>query len=135
MAYNFGYEFRTAWIRNYIFVALALFFTITQFYITLNPGSYSCIWRVNCVNDNVVRAVTDMELPLQTEFATTVMPAYFQRGILGLMIGNAIAIAAYDYYVVNGIRQYFAAKKREKLKAEEAVIAKSATNESKDIII
>lgn len=51
MAFNFGYTFRSAWIKNYTFVALALGFTIIQFYIALVPGYLSCVFRVNCSND------------------------------------------------------------------------------------
>ena len=51
MAFNFGYAFRAAWIRNYLFVALALGFTIILFYVTLVPGKLSCFFRVNCFNE------------------------------------------------------------------------------------
>jgi hypothetical protein len=51
MAFNFGYTFRASWLRNYLFVALALGFSMIQFYITLVPGKLSCLFRVNCSNE------------------------------------------------------------------------------------
>jgi hypothetical protein len=79
MAFNFGYEFRQAWWRNYLFVAFALFYTVIQFYITLVPGEISCVWRVNCVNENTCRGVVTYDaLPIQNPFNTTVMPEQFR---------------------------------------------------------
>ena len=34
--------------------------------------------------------------------------------IFGLMIGNTVAISAYEYFVVNGIRNHYEAKKKRK---------------------
>jgi len=103
IAFNFGYEFRGHFLRNYIFVLLVTFFCTAMIYITFVPGDFSCIWRVNCVNENVRRSVT----------SETVMPDYFQAGIFGLMIGNAFAISGYEYFVVNGSRRYYATKRRQ----------------------
>ena len=112
MAYNFGYEFRQAWCRNYLFVFFATLYTVFHFYATMDLSRFSCMWRVNCINENVVSGVTSSVLPIQNNFNTTVMPEYYRRALLGIMIGNAFAISAWDYFVVNGIRQHFAAKKR-----------------------
>jgi hypothetical protein len=82
-----------------------------QFYITLVPGYLSCVWRVNCDNESVLPSVTTGEpAPIQNSFNTTVMPPDFQRGLIGIMVGNTIAIALYEYYVVNGIRRHYAAR-------------------------
>jgi cation-transporting ATPase 13A3/4/5 len=51
MAFNFGYNFRAAWITNYWFVAFASFFTFIHFYSTMNPSPMSCLFRVNCLNE------------------------------------------------------------------------------------
>lgn len=51
MAYNFGYAFRSNWIKNKHFVLLVFAFTILHFYITLVPGKVSCFFRVNCSNE------------------------------------------------------------------------------------
>jgi len=56
IALNFGYTWRSAWYKNYLFIALATLFTAMQFIMTLYPSSFSCIWRVNC--DNEVRSHT-----------------------------------------------------------------------------
>ncbi len=113
IAFNFGYEFRGNWFRNRIFVALVLLFSTLMIYINFTPGKLSCIWRVNCVNDDARRSVTADTLPIQNPFNTTIMPNDFQAGIFGLMIANAIVLSAYEYFVVNGIRRYYGAKKRQ----------------------
>ena len=113
MTFNFGYEFRQAWWRNYWFVLSAGAFTFLHFYATLVPGKLSCFWRVNCSNENVVNSVTTRELvPIQNPFNTTIMPEDFRVKILFIMIANTIAIMAYEYYVVNGLRLKWAREKR-----------------------
>jgi hypothetical protein len=113
IAFNFGYEFRQAWCRNYLFVFLAALYTFLMFYITLVPGELSCIWRVNCVNEDTCRGVTSHEpLPIQNPFNSTVMPKDFRVTILMLMIFNAVATSGYEFFIVNGIRHRYAAAKR-----------------------
>jgi hypothetical protein len=90
---------------------LATSFAFIHLYITLKPGELSCFWRVNCENENVVTSVTLEPVPIQNDFNTTMMPEYFQRGLIGIMIGNGVAIACWEFFVVNGIRRHFAAKK------------------------
>lgn len=121
MAFNFGYEFRQGWFKNYSFVALAMGYTFMHFYITMKPGKLSCFWRVNCVNENVVTGVTARErMPIQNPYNTTTMPEEFRWKILVIMIANGIAIAAYEYFIVNGIRQRVAAKRLEQADASNA---------------
>jgi predicted P-type ATPase len=112
-AFNFGFEFRRNWFANYILVALVIGYSVIQIYIAFVPGDLSCIWRVNCINENVRKGVTEDKLPIQNVFNTTVMPDSFQRGIVGLMIANAMVIMGYEYFVVNGIRRHYANKKRQ----------------------
>lgn len=110
IAFNFGYEFRQAWCRNYLFVFFAALYTFLMFYITLVPGELSCIWRVNCVNEDTCKGVTAHEpLPIQNPFNTTVMPEDFRVKILLLMIFNAVATSGYEFFIVNGIRRRYAA--------------------------
>ena len=112
MAYNFGYEFRQAWWQNYFFAALVTLFTSLHFYATLTVSKLSCVWRVNCIDQNVVDSITFSKTPIQNIFNTTVMPEYYRLGLIGIMTGNAVAVCAWDYLVVNGMRRYFAARKR-----------------------
>lgn len=53
IALNFGYMWRANFWKNYVFVSLALVFTIMHFVVAIHPSKFSCIWRVNC--DNEVR--------------------------------------------------------------------------------
>jgi hypothetical protein len=129
MAFNFGYEFRRGWFRNYIFVVLATAFAVIHLYITLKPGELSCFWRVNCENQNVVASVTLEPVPIQNDFNTTMMPESFQRGLVGIMIGNGVAIACWEFFAVNGIRRHFAVKKRQlprSIDSEDNAYAQSA---------
>jgi hypothetical protein len=113
MAYNFGYEFRRAWIFNSVLVFFVTAFTVIHFYITLVPSRLSCVFHVNCVNENSIRSVVETApIPIQNPYNTTIMPQYFRRGLIGLMIGNIFAVCGYEYFVVNGIRRYYGRKRR-----------------------
>ncbi|CAB9524521.1 Probable cation-transporting ATPase 13A4 [Seminavis robusta] len=112
MTMNFGYEFRRWWGRNWSFAVLVIGFTILHFFITLVPSKVSCIWRINCENEDVVRSVTSPDLaPIFNPFNTTVMPMSFRWKLVFIMVGNGVAVALYDYFIVNGIRRWKAAKK------------------------
>jgi hypothetical protein len=100
---NFGYEYRQAWYRNYVFVALLVGFATIHVVITLHPGSMSCLWRVNCDNDHIVRSVQNPEpTPIGNYFNSTIMPKSFRLTLLGLMLGNLLAVIGFEYFVVNG---------------------------------
>lgn len=110
-AYNFGYSFRANWFRNYIFVGFFVIWTAFQFAATLSASKFSCIWRVNCDNDNVVRWVTSTEPEaIYNDFNTTVMPMSFRVVLLVLMIANLVLNCAYDYLVVNTALPKFGSK-------------------------
>eukprot|EP00978_Attheya_sp_CCMP212_P034692 scaffold146717_cov64-Attheya_sp.AAC.1 len=95
MVFNFGYNFRAAWIKNYC---------------TMNPSPMSCLFRVNCSNENVVGTITDMtgRMPIQNPYNHTIMPYDFRVIICVIMAANTIAISGYDYFIVNGIRKKLA---------------------------
>jgi predicted P-type ATPase len=113
MAYNFGYEFRRNWLENFRFIFLCCIFSGMLFYVTLVPGKLSCFWRINCDNSNLVYSLSLGEkVPIQNPYATTVMPMKFRLILVTLMVLNAVLNAAWDYFVVNGIRRRLAAKKR-----------------------
>lgn len=107
MAYNFGYEHRAAWYMNRRFAILSISFSFIQFYITLVPGKLSCLFRVNCLNDNLVLQVTseggDKLVPLQNPYASTVMPVSFRWTLTVIMFANSMANMMWEYYIVNGL--------------------------------
>eukprot|EP00934_Nitzschia_sp_Nitz4_P008467 Nitzschia sp. Nitz4//scaffold97_size77645//7752//12969//NITZ4_005511-RA/size77645-processed-gene-0.50-mRNA-1//-1//CDS//3329560635//8457//frame0 len=113
IVFNFAYEFRKGYFYNWVFVAFSTVYAGVQLYITLRPGDLSCLWRVNCINENVQKSVTFEPIPIQNEFNTTIMPDHYQRGLVGIMVGNLIAICTWDYFVVNGIRRYYGKKRRD----------------------
>ena len=101
-AFNFGYSFRGNWFRNYVFVFLFLLWTAVQFSATLTASRLSCIWRLNCDNDNVVRSITSSDpVPINNVYNTTVMPIEFRGMLVALMVANLILNCIWDYFVVN----------------------------------
>jgi predicted P-type ATPase len=139
IVFNFGYEWRQAWIWNYVLVGLVFGYTFMQFWITLVPGSLSCFWRVNCVNENVVRSVTTFDLfPIQNPFNTTVMPQEYRYKLIAIMVCNTVVVVCWDYFVVNGIRQRVAGKKVAATRNVETICeaseSKTTTDENQEII-
>ena len=101
-AFNFGYSFRSNWFRNYVFVVFFLLWTACHISATLTASRFSCIWRLNCDNDNVVRFVTvPYPVPIHNIFNTTVMPMEFRVKLVILMMANLILNCSWDYFVVN----------------------------------
>ena len=117
VVFNFGYEFRQAWIRNYHLVMLVAIYGAIHFYITLVPGKISCFFRVNCQNEDVFDGVYGA-LSVQNEFNTTVMPESFRRLLGIIMAANLVAVVAWDYLVVNGLRRRFGAQRRSNHEAQ-----------------
>jgi cation-transporting ATPase 13A3/4/5 len=99
MAFNFGFTFRMAWWKNYIFVVLCVSYTVVHFVATLYPSKLSCLWRLNCTNETVVRAVTDVAIPINNAFNTTVMPHDFRVQLVVIMIFNTIVTSGWAYFV------------------------------------
>lgn len=125
MAYNFGYEHRGGWFTNWRFAILSIGFTIIHFYMALVPSKLSCLYRVNCVNDNVVRQVTsgggDELVPIQNPYSSTVLPVEFRWVIASIMLANLIANIAWEYFFVNGILKRIM-KASHKKKTEETTM-------------
>jgi hypothetical protein len=48
---NYGYTFRQAWYRNFLFVLLSVTWNLFFLVMTIHPSTFSCIWRVNCTNE------------------------------------------------------------------------------------
>lgn len=135
MAYNFGYEWRQSWIRNYVLVTLAGAYLAMQFYITLVPGKMSCFWRVNCDNDHVLVSVVKGEkVPIQNPFNTTVMPVSFRWTLIAIIVANTFAVMLWDYAVVNGMRKKLGARKRQRAQASVAATKTLSDPEADKIV-
>ena len=90
------------WFRNFVFVFLFCLWTAFQFAATLSNSSFSCIWRVNCDNEHVVRSVTSTEPEsIKNVYSSTVMPMEFRGILVGLMVANLFLVCAWDYFIVN----------------------------------
>ncbi len=93
---------RANWWCNYIFVLFFLLWTVLHFIATINATKFSCIWRLNCDNEHVVRWVTSTEPePINNVYNTTVMPMSFRLILVLLMIANLISNCIWDYFIVN----------------------------------
>lgn len=115
MSFNFGYEFRGSWLSNTWFIFVIVLFSTLHFFVTLVPSSISCIFRVNCNNEDVVPSVSVWkDFPIQNPFHTTEMPVSYRFTLLVIVALNTAAVLVWEYYVVNGTRQRLARKKREK---------------------
>jgi len=103
MAFNFGLKYRAPWLFNWRFVILCVCYLTVHFTVIMVPSKLSCIFRVNCEGDDIVRGATTPELiPIQNSINTTLMPVEFRRGIIGIIVGNLVAIMAWEYFIVNG---------------------------------
>jgi cation-transporting ATPase 13A3/4/5 len=105
MAFNYGYCFRAGFLKNRVFVLLAVGFTVIHFIITVYPGDLSCLWRVNCTNDHVQRGITTgfQPLPINNPFNTTVMPVSFRWTLIVIIISNTIAVQCWEVFFINGV--------------------------------
>jgi cation-transporting ATPase 13A3/4/5 len=121
-AFNFGYTWRRSWWRNYVFVFFFLLWTIMHFVATLHPSEFSCIFRLNCTNENVVRSVTFSEpQPINNNFNTTLMPTSFRIALVILMIANLISVCGWEYFIVNGSLSQALASKVTRRKVGNAI--------------
>lgn len=113
MTYNFGYEWRASWLSNQHFVLFVAAVSFIHFYVMLYPGYLSCLFRVNCDNDHVLRSVAQWELvAIQNDWNTTIMPNGYRFSLLLIVIANTLSVMAWDYFVVNGTRQRHVRKKQ-----------------------
>jgi predicted P-type ATPase len=102
-AYNFGFQHRAGWWKNWRFVFFVGTWTIIHFCVILYPSTLSCFFRVNCENKNVLRGATSDELvPIQNSWNHTLMPLSFREYILIIVIFNGVATAGWEYFVING---------------------------------
>eukprot|EP00301_Raphidiophrys_heterophryoidea_P007259 c12832_g1_i1.p1 GENE.c12832_g1_i1~~c12832_g1_i1.p1 ORF type:complete len:1368 (+),score=403.79 c12832_g1_i1:102-4205(+) len=104
MAFNFGLKFRAPWLFNWRFVILCVCYLTVHFVVIMVPSKLSCIFRVNCEAEHIVRGATTPELiPIQNTINTTLMPVEFRRALIGIIVGNMVAIMAWEYFIVNGV--------------------------------
>lgn len=101
MAFNWGFSFRSTWWKNYVFVILCIGYTVIHWIATLHPSQLSCVWRLNCTNENVVPAVTDSSIPINNAFNPS-LPVSFRVKLLIMMIFNTFTTMIWTYLVGNG---------------------------------
>jgi hypothetical protein len=107
VVFNFGFEFRQNWFRNYWFVAIVFVYSFVHFYITLIPGRLSCVFRVNCDSEHIVISAGSWSvIPIQNVFNTTIMPLSFRYGLIIIMMANLVSIITWECLVVNKLRKY-----------------------------
>lgn len=103
MALNFGFKHRMPWVFNWTFVVISCLFMTLQVIITFYPSRLSCMFRVNCENEYVVRQVTSPDLvPITNDWHTTVLPFNYPTIIFALIAANTFALMAWEYLVIYG---------------------------------
>jgi len=103
MAFNFGFKHRAPWLFNWRFAYLCLSYCIIHLVVAMVPSDLSCFFRVNCDDNHLQRFATNSELiPIQNNWHTTIMPVEFRRVIVGIIIGNTVAVMMWEYFVVHG---------------------------------
>ncbi|KAL7548228.1 hypothetical protein ACHAWF_011518 [Thalassiosira exigua] len=133
LAYNLGYRFRRAWYCNYLLVGCVTLWMTLHFYIILAPSPFSCAWRVNCNNDEVVRgAFEDSPIAIQNAFNTTEMPGDFRLAILLLIIANFVANTSWEGLLVNTVMRWRARKRKER--SREKALEHLQKNEGKTVV-
>ncbi|KAL7580178.1 hypothetical protein ACA910_012929 [Epithemia clementina (nom. ined.)] len=134
IALSFGYTWRESFWKNYIFVALALTFSIMQLLVVLYPSEFSCIWRINCENENAVQWVTtNYPVAIANAWNTTLLPIGFRWKMVGVMIGNLIALVLWQYVFVNGFIAAMLAQREEGTDAPDSAVTKSGGNQGAKI--
>lgn len=133
IVFNIGYEWRAGWFSNRWLVLMIIVFTTLHFWITLVPGKISCIFRINCSNENVVPSVTSWtKFPIQNELNTTVMPIGYRFTLLVMMILNTVCVILWDYFAVNGTRKRIGNKRR--ANASSTLVLKENEVTDKDVV-
>jgi len=128
--YNFGYSFRASWHKNYFLVFLILGFTVIHFVSTVSSNKLSCIFRLNCVNDDIIwTPMADIfketeSYPLNNPYNTTVMPVRFRWILVAIVAANTTVAVLYEYFFVNGVVNRMAMRRK---------IAKRSREETKYI--
>eukprot|EP00808_Paulinella_micropora_P026704 g73567.t1 len=104
MAFNFGGKHRAGWWDNWRFVLLCVIFFVCHMVVTLYPSKFSCVFRVNCDNEDICRfATTGAEpIPIQNSFHTTVMPMDFRGKLCIIFIVNTIVIMLWERLLIYG---------------------------------
>jgi len=118
ITYNFGYNFRASWQKNYVLVFLVLVFTIIHLVSTVGSNVLSCLFRLNCLNDDIpwtfmVKVLAEDEpYPINNPYNTTYMPIQFRWTLVGIVVANTIIIIAYEYFIANGVIQRMASQRK-----------------------
>eukprot|EP00457_Paulinella_chromatophora_P000918 gb/GEZN01000920.1/.p1 GENE.gb/GEZN01000920.1/~~gb/GEZN01000920.1/.p1 ORF type:complete len:1052 (+),score=142.19 gb/GEZN01000920.1/:316-3156(+) len=103
MAFNFGGAHRASWFSNWRLVFFVIAFTLLHLVVVLYPSRASCLFRVNCDNQNVVMRITSSDLvPIQNTFNTTIMPETFRWGLVAIIACNTAVVMCWERLVVQG---------------------------------
>jgi cation-transporting ATPase 13A3/4/5 len=101
MAFNLSVKDRAPWYKNRVFISFALLWTLLHFTVTLVPSHLSCVFRVNCTNENVVRGVVYFQpQPINNPFHTTLMPIGFRLYLLFLMVSNLGFLMGWEWFLI-----------------------------------
>ncbi|KAL0095736.1 hypothetical protein F4703DRAFT_1729042 [Phycomyces blakesleeanus] len=115
---NFGSAFRQSWWRNYILVFVwSCFFISTSFITLADPNPYSCIFRINCGDPDVLHNTLGYPMPwwkiesYNSAFGHNVLPKWFRWQLWGFMLANCLANIIWERVIVLWIVRDWAIKR------------------------
>ncbi|PVU95140.1 hypothetical protein BB561_002015 [Smittium simulii] len=126
-AFNFGYRYRKAWIKNYVLVALYTFYLAIISYICLaDPNRLGCLFRINCGDSDVLVKLGYSKPSFKissynSPIGNNVFPKEFRWKLWGIVITNTVVVLLFEYFVVLGPIGLFLKRKFEKKSNKSSV--------------
>ncbi|RKP06679.1 hypothetical protein THASP1DRAFT_31504 [Thamnocephalis sphaerospora] len=112
--FNFGYLYRGAWWRNYVFVAFyVVMMSFVSYIILADPNPVGCWFRSNCGDPDVLvelgypRPTWNIEL-YNNPLGHNVFPVEFRWKIWGYAMANCVINVLFEYFIVLGVGRKWA---------------------------
>jgi len=103
MAFNFGHKHREPWLYNRSLMVLLIIFFAIHLTVLFYPSKLSCLFRVNCQNeDSVGRVLSGCRDKISNDWNTTVMPMDFRVTLFLIILFNTLAAVAWEMLLVVG---------------------------------
>lgn len=101
--YNVGGQWRKAWIFNWPLVVALVAFYAMMIYIMYVPSVFSCLFRVNCVDEYQTKGITQAVIsPVNNWEHSTLFPSSFRSILLTLIIVNGVVNCAVERFLILG---------------------------------
>jgi len=103
-AFNFGGKHRDLWIKNWRLAIFLAFYYAWHVGVLFSTSKVSCIYRVNCDNNNALPTEYSWPdvLTIGNPWGTTELEPYFKVKLLIVIIFNGIFACLWEYLVILG---------------------------------